>query len=323
MNINAGAVVAPTLDIVIVNWNSGDQLCACLQSIVGADRTGFTLKTVVVVDNASTDGSLDGLPMAAIPLRIIANAVNRGFGVACNQGAAGSNADFLLFLNPDTRLFAASLAYPMAFMMQPSSQKVGICGIQLVDEQGHVARSCANFPTLSRFAAHVFAVNRVPRWASTGVHMGGWDHLTTRHVDHVIGAYFMIRRVLFVELGGFDERFFVYLEDLDVSFRVRVAGWNSTYLSGVQAFHAGGGTSRNVKSARLFYSLRSRLLYGFKHFSRIGAWLLVGLTLLIEPITRTFLACLHLNRSELLNMWKAYLKLYGALPEIVRVGRNR
>ena len=93
----------PSLDIVIVNWNAGDQLQRCLATIP-ANPDGYALSRVVVVDNASTDQSLAGLNMPGLPLKVIRNAENRGFGAACNQGAVDSHADYLLFLNPDTLL---------------------------------------------------------------------------------------------------------------------------------------------------------------------------------------------------------------------------
>src|SRR5262245_15617331 len=98
----------PTIHIVIVNWNSGRQLQECLASFEAIANDDVSLAHVTVVDNASTDGSAAGLT-CAVPLGIIRNAENRGFAAACNQGAAGVEADFLLFLNPDTRLMPGAL----------------------------------------------------------------------------------------------------------------------------------------------------------------------------------------------------------------------
>src|SRR4051794_36691693 len=97
------------LDIVIVNWNTGLQLAACIDSIALANRGSVRLNRVVIVDNASTDGSIENVTCSSLPLTIIRNGENRGFAKACNQGAKGSVADFLLFLNPDTVLTADSL----------------------------------------------------------------------------------------------------------------------------------------------------------------------------------------------------------------------
>src|SRR4051794_12672584 len=104
----------PSIHVIIVNWNSGQQLADCLNSF-SAVRDEAALR-VTVVDNASSDGSCDHLVPPAVPLAVIRNAVNRGFGAACNQAAAGSDSDFFLFLNPDARLMPGSLAGPVDYL---------------------------------------------------------------------------------------------------------------------------------------------------------------------------------------------------------------
>jgi len=199
---------------------------------------------------------------------------------------------------------------------------VGVVGIQLVEETGEIARSCSRFPTLGVFVAQATGLNRLPPFSAMSTHMSEWAHDSTRDVDHVIGAFYLMRRGLFETLGGFDERFFVYLEDLDLSLRVRQAGYRSVYIADVQAFHAGGGTSRQIKAHRLFYSLRSRLLYGFKHFSPVQAWALVFLTMCLEPLTRTVFSLLSDGWSGVRNTWRAYAMLFGDFRAILRRSRD-
>src|SRR6266567_9639863 len=115
-----------SIHVVIVNWNSGSQLKECLQSFAAVASDEVAL-SVTVVDNASTDASCEGLEsLTVVPLAVIRNADNRGFGAACNQGAAGSDADYLLFLNPDTRLMPGSLALPARYLQSPEHAAVGI-----------------------------------------------------------------------------------------------------------------------------------------------------------------------------------------------------
>jgi len=153
--------------------------------------------------------------------------------------------------------------------------------------------------------------------------MAEWPHDITRDVDHVIGAFFLVRRSLFESLGRFDERFFVYLEDLDFSYRARQAGWRSVYLANAQAFHAGGGTSHQVKARRLFYSLRSRLLYAAKHFSKSGAALVFLATLLLEPLSRSAWALMRRSLPSLKETWQGYGMLWCWLPQWVFKGVTR
>jgi N-acetylglucosaminyl-diphospho-decaprenol L-rhamnosyltransferase len=300
------------LAIVIVNWNSGAQLRECLASVDVAAAglsCGQALSEVVVVDNASEDGSERDLALASAPLRLLRNERNRGFAAGCNQGAAGCGADLILFLNPDTRLFANSLAVPLKHLDEPGHARTGIVGIQMIDERGEVARSCARFPTPGHFAAQALGVDRLlPRAAHT---MREWDHADTREVDQVIGAFFLIRRPVFDALGGFDERFFVYFEEVDLSLRARRAGWRSVFLADAQAFHKGGGTTNQVKTQRLFYSLRSRLLYGRKHFGPLQRSLLFAVTWALEPFSRVLHLGLSRRWREIGHVVKAYALLSG------------
>jgi len=274
------------VDVVSVNWNSGRQLAECMASLAATDRRRVELGRVVVVDNASSDGSSSGLDRGNLPLEVLTNQINRGFAAACNQGARGGRSPYILFLNPDTRLEFDSLAAPLTFLESSSGSDIGICGIQLVDHEGQVARSCARFPTVGQWVAASAGLDRLLPGSFPGYMMRDWDHQGSRRVDHVIGAFYLVRRDLFERLGGFDERYFVYLEDLDFSLRAREAGWHSYFLASARAFHRGGGTSDQVRAERLLYLLRSRLQYARRHFSPAGATAIRVATLGVEPVVR-------------------------------------
>jgi GT2 family glycosyltransferase len=243
---------------------------------------------------------------------LIRTGKNLGFGKACNLGAKHADSEYLLFLNPDAALFEGTLTKVVNFMQEPTNQTVGICGVQLIEVSGKISRSCARFPTVTAFLAHVVGLDRFsPRFGNT---MAEWDHLANRQVDQVIGAFFFVRRGLFQQLQGFDERFFVYFEEVDFSFRAYRAGWLSFYLADSQAFHAGGGTSSQVKARRMFYSLRSRLLYAFKHFSLPAALTVLAATLLLEPLSRSVLALARRSLPSLKETWSGYRMLWAWLP---------
>ncbi len=311
-----------SISIVIVNWNSGAQLGDVISSI---ERYQHGLvDSVTIVDNASIDKSLDYInryPDLTYMTHLIRNSENLGFGKACNIGAQKSESDFLLFLNPDAALHDETLPSALAYMQDPANVDVGICGVQLLDEDGCISRSCARFPSAIGFICHSIGLDRF--FPQVGHFMNEWDHAQTRQVDHVIGAFFLVRRDAFNALNGFDERFFVYLEDLDFSYRARQAGWRSAYLAGVQAFHLGGGTSNQIKARRLFYSLRSQLLYSAKHFSNIGAFSVMLITLLIEPLSRSVLALMRRSWPELKETWTAYGMLWRWLPQWAFKGATR
>lgn len=307
------------VDVVIVNWNSGAQLRECLQSIAKHDLGACA--TVVVVDNGSSDNSCVRIDEYGLPLKIIRNSVNLGFGAACNQGAALGKGDFVLFLNPDTRLLSASISHALEFMCSPDAKSVGICGVQLIDENSHISKTCSRFPAIGHFICSALGVDRLRPFFHSGALMVEWDHARTRVVDQVMGAFFFIRRELFEKLEGFDNRFFVYYEEVDLSYRAANAGWKSVYLATANVFHAGGGTSRQIKATRLFYSLRSRILYGLKNFGFLRVGLLLAVTIFIEPMTRFIFSIAGGRLEDAKNTLSAYWRLLVSLPSILILRR--
>lgn len=297
------------LDIVIVNWNSNTQLMECLNSIPQTLNNTFELKQIIIVDNASTDISLQGVHTLPLPIVLIQNTENKGFAYACNQGSRRSEADYLLFLNPDTRMYPNSLSIPLEFMEQPRNKNIGILGIQLLDEHQHIAKSCARFPTTSHYVAKAFGLER---FFETHF-MQEWDHLTNKEVDQVMGAFFLVRRNLYQQLEGFDERFFVYFEEVDFALRAKKSGWLSYYLAEAQIFHRGGGTSQQVKAKRLYYHWRSRMQYSFKHFNFFSACLLLTTTLFVEPFGRCTLALAKGSRLQVKETIEAYKMFWKSL----------
>jgi N-acetylglucosaminyl-diphospho-decaprenol L-rhamnosyltransferase len=308
----------PTIDVILVNWNTGRQILECLLSLSRATQDSYLLGRVIIVDNASTDNSASGLYCPGLPLSIIQNRSNRGFAAACNQGAAGSAADYLLFLNPDTKLLPSTLTKSVECMAKPENSGIGILGVQLLDERGEVSRSCARFPTITSFVSKMLGLNRLfPRLFPDHFYLET-DHLQSQHVDQVMGAYFFVRNALFREADGFDERFFVYFEEVDFSVRAREAGWSTYYLATAQCYHFGCGRSPDdVKAGRLFYSLQSRIFYGFKNFRTISAITLLLATLFIEPISRLGQAIVRGSMSQAKEVALAYFLVWQALPRIL------
>jgi GT2 family glycosyltransferase len=301
------------LDIIIVNWNTGKLLRDCLESILIANRQGFAINRVVVVDNASSDGSAQGLGKLDLPLIVVNNGENRGFAAACNQGALGSKADYLLFLNPDTRLFSNSLSEPLLFMEQPENRHIGICGLKLTDELGNPTTSCARFPTLKIFLGRITGLSRLFPKKFPEHLMSSQELLHSLEVDQIIGAFFLVRRSVYEKVEGFDERFFMYFEEVDFSFRAKRKGYLSYYLSHVSAYHKGNGSTGQIKSTRLFYSLRSRIQYGFKHYSYWEGIILILITLIVEPVTRILLSIKRFSLADFNETMIGYGKVFSCL----------
>ena len=315
----------PSLDIILVNRNSGKALFECLSSVARAETTGFSLRRVCVVDDASSDNSAGGLSAIPLPLEIIRNSEHTGYGASCNRGAERSTADYLLFLNTDSIVLADSLNTPIAYMERAEHAGVGTVGIQLLDAEGAVNRSCAGFPTFGRMIPTILGLDRLFPWLFPSHQMKAWDHLDTREVDHVMGAFMLVRRSVFDRVGGYDEQFFVYMEDLDLSRRVRRLGYREVYLASARAIHTSGGTSRHVRPESLFFDLRSRIQYAFKHFGAFQGYLVAAVVLFLEPAVQLLFAVWQRKREKLHYIAVAYVRLWrealsGRLSGRVRRG---
>jgi hypothetical protein len=276
---------------------------------------------VVVLDDLSNDASYAGIESLPLPLTLVRNPIYSGYGASANRGAAGSRADYLLFVNTDARLFQDTVERCVDFMNGASGTGVAICGAQLVDDADVVSRSCARFPRARDFVGKSFGLEKLLHLS--GMFMTEWDHLDTRDVDHVMGACVLIRRSVFAEVGGFDERFFVYLEDLDLSLRAAERGWRTVYLAEAQAYHRGGTTSRQVPSTSLFFSLRSRIQYAYKHFGWWPATAVLGSTLTVEPLTRVVLAATRGSLADAADTLSATARLAKDLPSTFRADAAR
>jgi GT2 family glycosyltransferase len=276
----------------------------------------------VVVDNASSDGSADGLDAGAEPLRVIRNEQNRGFAAACNQGAAEGDAPYVLLLNPDAAVTREDLQRTLDFLDAPAQRGIGVCGVRLLDEEGAVARSCARFPSPGRTWAWMLGLDRVLPGRFPPHFMTEWDHASSRAVDQVMGAFFLVRRPLWEELGGLDERFFVYYEEVDFCLRARARGASTYFFAGAAVRHVGCGTTDSIRATRLFYSMRSRILYGFKHFPAGAAWLHLAGALVVEPLTRIALSLARGDRPAVRETLEGTRRVWRAAPAVVRAGRS-
>ncbi|MEV6481522.1 glycosyltransferase family 2 protein [Streptomyces sp. NPDC051576] len=306
--MTAEARPAPTADIVIVNWNTGRYLGDCLRSIVGTDRSQLCVARIVVVDNASGDDSLHGLTAAGIPLEVVRNARNRGFAAACNQGAARGDSDYLLFLNPDTRLYPDTLQVMGRLLRRPDTDGFGIFGALMVDEAGHQQISCSRFPTLRVLAGKMTGLDRLVPALFPPHHLRPRDLTRSGAVDQVIGAFLLVRRPVFTELNGFDERYFLYFEEVDFALRARRAGWPSYFVRQARVHHAGNVSSAQLGPWRHYLMLRSRSRYAFLHWTKPQAWLLMALTLSVEPAVRLAAAAVRGQWADLGPTLGVYLR---------------
>ena len=300
------------VSIIIVNWNTGNLLDKCLLSI--SRFSNSLVKSVVVVDNNSDDQSYNCVKLYK-NVELIRLEKNYGFAKACNIGAKNCNSDYFLFLNPDARLTKLTLVGLVEYMDSPESKDIGISGAQLLDNNGQVTYSCSRFPSLSRYL--FYSIGLVKIFPSLGSPMRDWSHASNREVDQVMGALFFVRSSLFYSLKGFDERFFVYMEEVDFSFRAKLQGSKSFFLASVNAYHVGGGSSDKVKAKRVFYSRRSRILYMAKHYSIFQTIATIFISISIEPLSKIIFGIIKLSMFSVIESIQSYLMLLRWLPNML------
>eukprot|EP00611_Tribonema_gayanum_P026504 TRINITY_DN6335_c0_g1_i1.p1 TRINITY_DN6335_c0_g1~~TRINITY_DN6335_c0_g1_i1.p1 ORF type:complete len:319 (-),score=-45.06 TRINITY_DN6335_c0_g1_i1:323-1279(-) len=300
----------PTLDIILVNRNSGNMIKACLGSINSGNREKFVLNTVCIVDDCSTDNSVSKLQYPNLPLVILKNDSRLGYGASCNKGAVNSSSDMILFLNTDIELGKDSIDVAVEKYGELRNSSIGILGIQLFELDGEIARCTSRFPSASDLIAEGLYLHKLlPRFFKSTM-QSEWDHKETREVDQVMGAFMLIDRKIFEMSGGYSKHFFVYMEDLDLSLRINKLGFKSIYITDTNALHLGGGTARKVWWESLFFLQRSRIQYAFLHFGKVNGALLSIVSLLITPLIRILYHTVKLDFKDVKSTCKATIYLW-------------
>ena len=254
---------------VIVTHNSAAAVVNCLAHLQGPDQ-------IVVVDNASSDHTLEAVRHAAPDALLIANACNKGFASGVNQGVNACRSELILLINPDAAP-TAPITSDAPLAQRAKQRGVGVVGGKLVGMDGCVqAGFCVRaFPTRLVLALETLGMNRI--WPSNRANqryrMADFDHERSQPCDQPAGAFMMFRRSLFDELGGFDERFYpVWFEDVDFCLRATKAGYRNWYEPGSEAIHEGGhSVTRVTLPQRQKYWYGSLLRFAAKHFGPYSA----------------------------------------------------
>ncbi len=242
------------VSIILVNYNGGQVVIDCLDSLQTTLQT--IAYEVIVVDNASTDGSTDLIERLFPAVHLVRQSQNRGFGAGNNRGASLATGEFLLLLNTDTLLTFDILPYLVDLMRQ--NPAIGIIGPQLLNPDGSLQRSTA--PEISIWGEYQALKQQVDD-RSHPIN----PHIKMQEVDIVIGAALFIRKCLFDVLAGFDETFFMYFEESDLCRRAQSEGWKVVYAPSVALIHLGGySVGKTPDRLRSSYR-RSQLYYYQKH----------------------------------------------------------
>jgi N-acetylglucosaminyl-diphospho-decaprenol L-rhamnosyltransferase len=279
------------LNIVIVAWRGGGELERAVSGLLEkwpCDSLGSVI--ITVVDNGGNDEAFGAITTryshktTTAILRVVGDATNLGFAGACNLGALAVGSKYTIVMNSDVYADASDLIQLVRGLEE--NPKVKVVGPQFIRENGEIWRSCTYSPTIYSL---IFAPIFGPAWAGiarSGRFMSDWDHAEQRQVDQVIGALMCFRTSDFSALGGFDEQFFVYYEEVDYCFRVKAGKGQVLYYPASRVIHVGGASSGSDIKRRVFYGLRSRYLYSRKHFGATVGIAVASTSVVAEAVAK-------------------------------------
>lgn len=311
------------LSVIIVNYNVKHFLEQCLYSVQKA--LANIPAEIIVIDNNSKDGSIAYLFPNFKQVHFLQNKENTGYAKACNQGLAIATGKYILFLNPDTIVPEDSFEKCISFLEQ--NKNAGALGIRMLDGSGKfLPESKRAFPSPLTSLFKLFGLSKLfPRSRTFArYHLGYLPETETHEADVLSGAFMMIKKEVLDKTGGFDENFFMYGEDVDLSFRIQEAGYKNYYFAGSSIIHFKGESTRKgtTNYVRMFYSAMSRFVrkhYGganagiFNLLIHTGIWLRAALTALGNFIRHVGLPLLDaglilLSFWLVKNGWNAYVK---------------
>jgi N-acetylglucosaminyl-diphospho-decaprenol L-rhamnosyltransferase len=268
-------VTPPTLSIIILSWNVRNLLRACLASLP-LDQPEVE---VIVVDSASADGSVEMVRSEFPQVKLVASSENLGYSRGNNLGLRAALGRYLLLLNPDTEIVGDALAQMRAYL--EAHPHVGVIGPQLIYADHSIQSTRRRFPTLATaFFESTWLQPFAPRPWLDRYYARDLPDDAVAEVDWVIGAALCVRRAAYEQVGGLDEGFFMYSEELDWCRRMKAAGWKVVYLPPAQVIHHAGRSSEQVPAATHIRFNRSKVRYFRKYHGALMAevlrWFLLG-----------------------------------------------
>ncbi|PIT97803.1 MAG: glycosyl transferase family 2 [Candidatus Andersenbacteria bacterium CG10_big_fil_rev_8_21_14_0_10_54_11] len=254
------------LSIIIINYNSGALTRACIASILQQELP-FTVE-IIVVDNASADESVSLLRDEFPDITVIANDQNRGFGAGVNQGLTAAHGSYILILNPDIVVLPEALPRMVQYMnVHPD---IGVLGAQLIYPNGHLQYSCFRFYTPMTIVYRRTPLGRLRsgRQAVLSFLMQDVDHQNPIDVDWLMGSCLLLRAAAVRKVGGMDERFFMYFEDVDWCRRMWEFGWRVVYFPHAQLSHYHQRSSDHGGLLGVFtnWTVRAHITSALKYF---------------------------------------------------------
>ena len=305
----------PDVDVVIVNYRSAAHTAACVGAACKIAREDGVEVKVIVVNNGDEAARLEAMVREQGPADILHNPSNLGFGAACNIGAARGGSALVLFLNPDALILPGYFRAATAFMNTPANAGIGILGPAIENETGAVSQTCSPLPSVAGLLARTLGL--------TQGFLPAADHAQPGTVGQVMGAALMIRRTLFTALEGFDARYFLYYEDVDLCARAAAKGALSYYLPAARVRHIGRVSSSQDTGMALALFLRSRFTYARLHFGLSAQALLVATSYVGElplRLIKTLFGGHSITGKAVLRAYRLLSLHFVSGEDLVRLG---
>lgn len=299
----------PDVSVIVVSYNTRELTLDCLRSVY--QQTRAVDFEILVVDNASADGSPEAVAHEFPAVHLHALDRNLGFAAANNIALRAARGRYLLLLNPDTLILDGALERMVRFM--DADQSIGAAGCQVLQDAETIQQTCFRFPScLNLFLAFSGLQRAFPhsRWLARGV-MGDWDRRSPRDVDVISGMFLMIRRAALVAVGLLDQRFFVYAEEADWCRRAADRGWRRVFTPSARILHRdGGGASALPTGARMYVQMQKSLLLYLRKHQGLAAECIGRSIFVSAMLARAFLALISGARrraaaSSAGNAWAA------------------
>jgi GT2 family glycosyltransferase len=273
------------LSIVIVSWNCKQLLAGCLTSL--RDHLPTRPKELIIVDNASSDGTPGMIRRDFPEVVLIEGGSNLGFARGNNLGLAASTGQYICLINPDVEVTKECIPAMRGYM--DTHREAGMLGPQIIGPDGLVQRSCMREPTFWNQFCRALALDTLagPSALFGGYLMNDFAHAHLREVPIINGCFWMVRREALLQVGTLDDRFWMYGEDVDWCRRFRCAGWKVVFYPEAKAIHYGGGSSKNSSSSSYIQMQRANLQYWRKYHgatSSLFYWCLLSFGHLLRSL---------------------------------------
>jgi GT2 family glycosyltransferase len=271
------------VSIVIVNFNAGDLICRCITSII--EETQQNTYEIIVVDNASSDDSVANIKQQFPTVNLIETGINAGFAAGNNVGFKVATGDYVLVLNPDTEITAGAIDNTVAYMVKNS--EVGVLGCKILNEDKTHQPSLLRFPTLRGIFINTFIPYSIMLKIKCldSLHYDKIESNTSQDVEVIVGCFMLVPRSLIQDIGGMDDDFFMFCEEVEWCWRINQTGKKIRYVPEQTVMHYEGGCSSTLSFRKSLLMTKGTLMF-FQKTRGSSVALTANILMILRELTR-------------------------------------